>query len=187
MTFLDKSIILIGLTSLAVFLLLPFRDLRGLAEKNLTVGVFHHVFALLGVASVATIWSIFVVTIWRWTTYDGLGGFFAPLVSATIVLLLHAVGYRASFKRGWLAMALMAASAVLQAYIFASGAIAGCTGFSLGESLLILIDSPTFVFKVMRAYTSAAELWCYGLALILAFLLGVKKQNNSAAREALLV
>ena len=142
---------------------------RRAAAASPSVGVLHHsvtfLFALLGVTSVAAIWSILSLI------SGGFGGFFALLVALVIVLLLHAFGYRAGFKRGCLALALMAASTVYQAYIFASGTIAGEMGFSLRESALLI--GPKLAFALVRAHTVSAELWCYGLALVLAFGLGV--------------
>lgn len=134
-----------------------------------SAGVLHHsvnlLFCLLGVTSVAAIWSILSLI------SGGFGGFFALLVALTIALLLHSFGYPAGIKRGVLALFLMAASTIYQGYIFASGTIAGEMGFSLRESALLI--GPKLAFALVRAHTSAVELWCYGLALVLAFALGM--------------
>lgn len=142
---------------------------RRSAAVSPSSGVLHHsvnlLFTLLGVTSVAAIWSILSLI------SGGFGGFFALLVALAIALLLHSFGYRAGVKRGVLALLLMAAGTIYQAYIFAAGTIAGEMGFSLRESALLI--GPKLAFALVRAHTSAAELWCYGLALILAFALGV--------------
>lgn len=142
---------------------------RRSAAASLPGGALHHsanlLFTLLGVTSVAAIWSILSLI------SGGFGGFFALLVALAIALLLHSFGYRAGVKRAVLAVVLMAASTIYQAYIFASGTIAGEMGFSLRESALLI--GPKLAFALVRAHTSAAELWCYGLALIVAFALGM--------------
>lgn len=142
---------------------------RRAAAASPSMGFFHHsatfLFALLGVTSVTAIWSILALI------SGGFGGFLALLVAVAIVLLLQAFGYRFGLKRACLALLLMALSTLYQAYIFASGTIAGEMGFSLRESALLI--GPKLAFALVRAHTSAAELWCYGLALMLAFVLGL--------------
>lgn len=157
------TICIIILLSLYVYLLI-YAKRRAAQNRN---------FFLIGVAYLAAIWSIFSHSVWSFFSISGgLGGFFALFVVSEIVLLLHAFGYRASLKRASLAMGLMAASTVFQVYAFFSAAVAHCLDLAFGESLMLLISWPKFVFELVRASNGAAELWCYGLALILAFILG---------------
>ena len=123
------------------------------------------VFVIFGVASITALWSILSLI------SGGFGGYLAIVVAIAIVALLHSFGYRPGIKRAIMALLLMAASIIYQAYLFAAGTIAGEMGFSLSESAqLIGID---FAFALIRAHVTALELSCYALSVVLAVLLAL--------------
>jgi hypothetical protein len=120
---------------------------------------------ILGVASITALWSILTLI------SGGFGGYLALAAALSIALLLHSFGYLPGLKRAALALFLMSASVIYQAYLFAAGTIAGEMGFSLGESAqMIGVD---LAFALFRAHVTALELSCYGFSLLLAFVLGL--------------
>gem|GEM_PF-3463588 len=121
-------------------------------------------FVLLSVASMAAIWSILSLI------SGGFGGYMAVIVAVCIVLMLHSYGYTPSLVRAFAALALMSLSVIYQAYLFAAGTIAGEMGFTLGESVKMI--GPDLAYALIRAHLTQIELVCYGLALLLAFLMG---------------
>ncbi len=94
----------------------------------------------------------------------------ALIVAVCIALMLHSFGYAPGFKRALAALALMSLSVIYQGYLFAAGTIAGEMGFTLGESVKMI--GPDLAYALMRAHLTQIELLCYGLALLLALLLG---------------
>ena len=121
-------------------------------------------FALLSVASMTAVWSILSLI------SGGFGGYMALIVAVCIVFMLHSFGYAPGFMRALAALVLMSLSVIYQAYLFAAGTIAGEMGFTLGESVKMI--GPDLAYALIRAHQTQAELVCYGLALLLAFLLG---------------
>ena len=121
-------------------------------------------FVLLSVASMAAIWSILSLI------SGGFGGYMALIVAVCIVLMLHSFGYRPGFMRALAASLLMSLSVIYQAYLFAAGTIAGEMGFTLGESVNMI--GPDLAYALIRAHLTQIELVCYGLSLLMAFVLG---------------
>lgn len=119
---------------------------------------------LLSVASITAIWSILSLI------SGGFGGYLALIVAVCIVLMLHSFGYAPGLMRALAALVLMSLSVIYQAYLFAAGTIAGEMGFTLGESVKMM--GPDLAYALIRAHLTQIELVCYGLSLLLAFLLG---------------
>jgi hypothetical protein len=120
---------------------------------------------ILGVASITALWSILTLI------SGGFGGYLALAAALCIALLLHSFGYLPGLKRAVLALLLMSASVIYQAYLFAAGTMAGEMGFSLGESAqMIGVD---LAFALFRAHVTTLELSCYGFSLLLAAVLGL--------------
>ena len=122
-------------------------------------------FVVLSVASMAAVWSILSLI------SGGFGGYMALIVAVCIVLMLHSFGYAPSFMRALLALVLMSLGVVYQAYLFAAGTIAGEMGFSLGESVRMI--GPDLAYSLIRAHMTQLELVCYGISILLAFVLGL--------------
>ena len=122
-------------------------------------------FVVLSVASMAAVWSILSLI------SGGFGGYMALIVAVCIVLMLHSFGYAPSFMRALLALVLMSLGVVYQAYLFAAGTIAGEMGFSLGESVRMI--GPDLAYSLIRAHITQLELVCYGISILLAFVLGL--------------
>ena len=121
-------------------------------------------FVLFSAASITAVWSILSLI------SGGFGGYMALIVAVCMVLMLHSFGYMPSFMRALAALALMILSVIYQGYLFAAGTIAGEMGFTLGESVKMI--GPDLAYALIRAHLTQSELVCYGLALILAFVLG---------------
>lgn len=122
-------------------------------------------FVVLSVASMAAVWSILSLI------SGGFGGYMALIVAVCIVLMLHSFGYAPGFMRALLALVLMSLGVVYQAYLFAAGTIAGEMGFSLGESVRMI--GPDLAYSLIRAHITQLELVCYGISILLAFVLGL--------------
>lgn len=122
-------------------------------------------FVVLSVASMAAVWSILSLI------SGGFGGYMALIVAVCIVLMLHSFGYAPGFMRALLALVLMSLGVVYQAYLFAAGTIAGEMGFSLGESVRMI--GPDLAYSLIRAHMTQLELVCYGISILLAFVLGL--------------
>ena len=73
--------------------------------------------------------------------------------------------------RALLALVLMSLGVIYQAYLFAAGTIAGEMGFSLGESVRMI--GPDLAYSLIRAHMTQLELVCYGISILLAFVLGL--------------
>ncbi len=119
---------------------------------------------LLSVASIAAIWSILSLF------SGGFGGYMALIVAVCVVLMLHSFGYKPGFRRALAALVLVSLSVIYQAYLFAAGTIAGEMGFTLGESVKMI--GPDLAYALIRAHVTQIELVCYGVSLLLAFVLG---------------
>ena len=122
-------------------------------------------FVVLSVASMAAVWSILSLI------SGGFGGYMALIVAVCIVLMLHSFGYAPGFVRALLALVLMSLGVIYQAYLFAAGTIAGEMGFSLGESVRMI--GPDLAYSLIRAHMTQLELVCYGISILLAFVLGL--------------
>ena len=122
-------------------------------------------FVVLSVASMAAVWSILSLI------SGGFGGYMALIVAVCIVLMLHSFGYAPGFVRALLALVLMSLGVIYQAYLFAAGTIAGEMGFSLGESVRMI--GPDLAYSLIRAHITQLELVCYGISILLAFVLGL--------------
>lgn len=122
-------------------------------------------FVVLSVASMAAVWSILSLI------SGGFGGYMALIVAVCIVLMLHSFGYAPGFMRALLALVLMSLGVIYQAYLFAAGTIAGEMGFSLGESVRMI--GPDLAYSLIRAHMTQLELVCYGISILLAFVLGL--------------
>ena len=122
-------------------------------------------FVVLSVASMAAVWSILSLI------SGGFGGYMALIVAVCIVLMLHSFGYAPGFMRALLALVLMSLGVIYQAYLFAAGTIAGEMGFSLGESVRMI--GPDLAYSLIRAHITQLELVCYGISILLAFVLGL--------------
>ena len=122
-------------------------------------------FVVLSVASMAAVWSILSLI------SGGFGGYMALIVAVCIVLMLHSFGYSPGFMRALLALVLMSLGVIYQAYLFAAGTIAGEMGFSLGESVRMI--GPDLAYSLIRAHITQLELVCYGISVLLAFVLGL--------------
>jgi hypothetical protein len=121
--------------------------------------------ALLSVASIAAIWSILSLI------SGGFGGYMALVVAVVIVLLLHSFAFEAGLGRALFASVLMGLSVLYQGYLFAAGILAGEMGYSLSESVRII--GLELAVAIFRGRTENVELICYGVALLVAFLLGL--------------
>jgi hypothetical protein len=114
--------------------------------------------------AIAAIWSILSMI------SGGLGAYFAPVCAFVLVWLSGAFGFRSGAPRAFVATVMTLLCIGYQSFLFAAGTVAGLMGLSLNESVRSI--GAELTISIIRAHTSQSQLICYGLALVLAFLLG---------------
>jgi hypothetical protein len=116
--------------------------------------------------AIAAIWSILSMI------SGGLGAYFAPVCACVLAWLSSAFGFRSGAPRAFIATLMTLLCIGYQSFLFAAGTVAGLMGLSLNEAVRSI--GAELTISIIRAHTSQLQLVCYGLALVLAFLLGWK-------------
>lgn len=130
--------------------------------------------ALLVAAALGAIWSL------AGLAGSGRASWFAPVAALVLALVLRFNNHPPGTSRGLACTGLLLLTAAHANYLMAAGFIAGQMGLELLDALHLI--GPDMAFSVARAHTEGSDALAYGIALVLALLLGFRQPGEMASK-----